>query len=588
MCPGDPNPTPVDPTLAAAVATSDVLRRVAGTTSLHLYELRYAADGSYECTAFVGEGLESLLGPLPPDLDEEQAWEAAVHPDDRAPYDAFSLACQRAEASEVEYRLVGYDGVVRWVWERARPRVEDGVVYVDGIVADVTERHRAAAELAAAKERLEHLAYHDSLTGLPNRRRFHERLDGAVMDAARDGRGVAVLFVDLDDFKLVNDSFGHAIGDQLLTHAAERLRGSCRRGDVVARQGGDEFLVLVHEQGSSGSAKDAAEAVATSVRHALASPFHVADTSVYVTPSIGVSLFPDDGADAETLLKHADVALYAAKDAGRDNHRYYRRPHRNSGDGLVVASQLRDALRRGELALHYQPLVDLEQSCIIGAEALIRWNHPERGLLAPGLFLPVAERSGLIRDMTTWVIEQACVQARRWRDVDLDLYVSITLPPSSWQPLAIRSLLATVEDFGLTADRLMIELTEQAAMGEAAELDSTLATIHSSGLRLAIDDFGTGYSSLGRLRQLRPNVLKIDRSFIADLPADGDAAVLVETMITMTTKLGINCLAEGIETDAQLAFLRTNGCTLGQGYLYSRPLPSAGFDSLIADEPRAA
>ena len=588
MCPHDPNPTPVDPTLAAAVATSDVLRRVAGTTSLHLYELRYAADGSYECTAFVGEGLESLLGPLPPGLDEEQAWEAAVHPDDRARYDAFSLACQRAEASEVEYRLVGYDGVVRWVWERARPRVEDGVVYVDGIVADVSERRRAADELAAAKERLEHLAYHDSLTGLPNRLLFHERLDEAVMNAAREGRGVAVLFVDLDDFKLVNDSFGHAIGDQLLAHAAERLRGSCRRGDVVARHGGDEFLVLVHEPGSSGSAKDAAEAVATTVRHALAGPFHVADTSVYVTPSIGVSLFPDDGADAETLLKHADVALYAAKDAGRDNHRYYHRPKRDSGEGLVVASQLRDALRRDELTLHYQPLVDLEQSRVIGAEALIRWNHPERGLLAPGQFLPVAQRSGLIRDMTTWVIDHACVQARRWRDLDLDLCVSINLPPSSWQPLAIRSLLATIDSFGLTADRLMIELTEHAAMGEAAELDSTLTTIHSSGLKLAIDDFGTGYSSLGRLRRLRPDVLKIDRSFIADLPDDGDAAVLVETMITMTAKLGITCLAEGIETDAQLAFLRNNGCTLGQGYLYSKPLAAADFDAFIMEELRAA
>ena len=511
-----------------------------------------------------------------------------MHPDDQPRYDAFSLACRRAEPSEVEYRLVGYDGVVRWVWERARPRVEDGVVYVDGIVADVTERHRAAAELAAAKERLEHLAYHDSLTGLPNRLLFHERLDEALMHAAREDRGVAVMFVDLDDFKLVNDSFGHAIGDQMLVHAAERLRGSCRRRDVVARQGGDEFLVLVHEHGSSGSAKDAAEAVARTVRHALASPFHVAGTSVYVTPSIGVSLFPDDGGDAETLLKHADVALYAAKDAGRDNHRYYRRPQGDTEDGLVVASQLRDALRRDELTLHYQPLVELERSRVIGAEALVRWHHPQRGLLAPGQFLPVAERSGLIRDMTTWVIEHACIQARRWRDLGLDLYVSINLPPSSWQPLAIRSLLATIDSFGLTADRLMIELTEHAAMGEAAELESTLATIHSSGLRLAIDDFGTGYSSLGRLRQLRPNVLKIDRSFVADLPDDGDAAVLVKTMITMTTDLGINCLAEGIETAGQLAFLRSTGCTLGQGYLYSRPLPSADFESLIADESRAA
>jgi diguanylate cyclase (GGDEF)-like protein len=337
MCPEDPSPSPTDHALAAAMATTDVLRRVAGTTALHLYELRYAADGSYECTAFVGEGLQSLLGPLPPGLDEEQAWEQAVHAEDRALYGVFSLACQRAEPSEVEYRLVGYDGVTRWVWERARPRVEDGVVYVDGIVADVSERRRAADELAAAQARLEHLAYHDSLTGLPNRLRFQECLEQSVAEATDQGRGVAVLFVDLDDFKLVNDSFGHAVGDELLVHAAERLRASCRREDVVARQGGDEFLILVHQSGSSSSAAEAAEAVALTVRETLGGPFQVAGAGVYVTPSIGVSLFPHDGDTAEMLLKHADIALYAAKDAGRDNHRYYRRPQRDSGEELAVA-----------------------------------------------------------------------------------------------------------------------------------------------------------------------------------------------------------------------------------------------------------
>jgi diguanylate cyclase (GGDEF)-like protein/PAS domain S-box-containing protein len=582
------SPNPADHALAAALATTDVLRRVAGTTSLHLYELRYAADGTYECTAFVGEGLESLLGPLPAGIDEEEAWEAAVHPDDQARYDEFQHTCQAAEPSEVEYRLVGYDGVTRWVWERARPRVVDSVVYVDGIVADVSERHRAAEELAAAQARLAHLAYHDSLTGLPNRLCFHERLEESISVTAGRGRGVAVLFVDLDDFKLVNDGFGHAVGDELLIHAAERLRGCCRAGDLVARQGGDEFLVLVREPGMSGSARQAAEAVAVTVRETLGRPFDVAGTSVYVTPSIGVSLYPEDGDTAEILLKHADVALYAAKGAGRDNHRYYHRPARDSGEELAAASQLRDALRRDELTLHYQPLVDLEASCIVGAEALVRWQHPERGLLAPGAFLPAAERSGLIRHITTWVVERACIQARRWCDRDLDLFISVNFPPSAWEPLAIRRMLATIDSFGLGADRLMVEVTEHAAMGESRDLDAMLEAIHSSGLRLAIDDFGTGYSSLGRLRRLRPSMLKVDRSFVADLPDDHDAAVLVQTMITMTTKLGIACLAEGIETEAQLAFLRGHGCPLGQGFLYSRPLPAADFDALILGEARAA
>jgi diguanylate cyclase (GGDEF)-like protein len=580
------SPSDADRAIAAAIATSDVLRRVVGTTALHIYELRYADDGTYECTAFIGEGLESLLGPLPAGADEEEAWEAAVHPDDGDVYGAFNEALLRGEASEVEYRLVGFDGVVRWVWERARPRIVDGVVYVDGIVADVSERRRAADELAAAQARLAHLAYHDSLTGLPNRLFFQERLEEAIAAASAGVQALAVLCVDLDDFKLVNDSFGHTAGDELLVQAAARLRDACRSQDVVARQGGDEFLVLV--PAGTEAIRHEAEAVATTIREALGRPFQVVGTRVYVTPSIGVSLYPDDGRTAGTLLKHADVALYAAKDAGRDNHRYYRRPERDSSEGLAAVAQLREALRRDELVLHFQPLVELEGASVVGAEALVRWQHPDRGLLPPSEFLPAAERSGLIRHLTGWVVEQACAQARRWRDVDLDLFVSVNVPPSSWEPLALRRMLATIDSFGLSADRLMVEVTEGAAMGEARELAPMLAAIHSRGLRLAIDDFGTGYSSLGRLRALGPSMIKIDRSFVADLPHDRDAAVLVETMVTMSAKLGVRCLAEGIETDAQVAFLRRIGCPLGQGFRYGRPLPAADFDAWISGEARAA
>ncbi len=578
----------LDPALAATLATSDVLRRIAGTAAIHLYELRYGEDGSYECTAFIGEGLESLLGPLPDDVDEEAAWETAVHPEDREPYDAFTEACRLGEASEIEFRLVGFDGVTRWVWERARPRIEGGVVWVDGVVADVTERRRAADELSEARARLEHLAYHDSLTNLPNRAAFQEHLESAVEDAGRDGRSLAVLFIDLDDFKLVNDGFGHAVGDELLVHCAGRLRAACRQQDMVARQGGDEFLILVRDSESGEHARRAAEVVAVSVRDTLSRDFHVAGVSAYITPSIGVSLFPEDGTTAEELLKKADIALYTAKNAGRDSHRYYSRPERDSGHDLAIASELRDALKRDELTLHYQPLVDLERSRIVGAEALIRWNHPSQGLIAPGRFLPVAERSGLIRPITTWVIEHACAQARRWRDDGRDLYVSVNLPPAYWQPQAIRRTLATISEFGLDASRLTVEITEQAAMGDAAEDETTLALVHSSGLGLAIDDFGTGYSSLGRLRRIRPSLIKIDRSFVSDLPGDHDAAVLVQTMITMAEKLGITCLAEGIESDAQLAFLRDNGCSLGQGFLYSKPLPVDEFDRLLRRSDRRA
>jgi diguanylate cyclase (GGDEF)-like protein len=459
---------------------------------------------------------------------------------------------------------------------------------VDGIVADITERRRAAEELSEARARLEHLAYHDSLTGLPNRAAFREQLEAAIADAGRAGRGLAVLFIDLDDFKLVNDGFGHAVGDELLVHCAERLRAACRGGDLVARQGGDEFLVLVRDVERGEHARRAAEAVAVSVRDTLSRDFRVGGVSAYITPSIGVSLFPDDGTTADELLKTADIALYAAKDAGRDSHRYYRRPERDSGYDLTIASGLRDALRRGELILHYQPLVDLAAGRIVGAEALIRWNHPARGLIAPGQFLPAAERSGLIRPITTWVVEQACAQAARWRTAGRDLYVSVNLPPACWQPHAIRRTLDTMAQFGLDPGRLTVEITEQAAMGDATEDEATLALVHANGLGLAIDDFGKGYSSLGRLRRIRPSLIKIDRSFVADLPGDRDAAMLVKTMLALAEGLGITCLAEGIETDAQLRFLRDSGCTLGQGYLYSRPVAAAAFDRLPAVDVRRA
>jgi EAL domain-containing protein (putative c-di-GMP-specific phosphodiesterase class I) len=332
----------------------------------------------------------------------------------------------------------------------------------------------------------------------------------------------------------------------------------------------------------------AAATLAGKLRAALAQPFTIAGTELYVTASVGASLYPTDAETTESLLKHADIALYAAKDAGRDGYRTYRRPDRDPGQELALASHLRQAERRGELVLFYQPMVELVTSCIVGAEALIRWQHPEEGLLAPARFLAVAERTGLIRPMTDWVLEQACVQVRRWCDQDLDLFASVNLTPAMWHPASMRRVLAIVEAHGLSPDRIMIEITEQSAMSETADLQRVLADLSARGLRLAIDDFGTGYSSLGRLRKLHVNVLKIDRSYINDLPADRDACILVETMITLAQKLGLQCLAEGIETEAQLRFLQDLGCPLGQGYLFSRPLPSSDFASLIGGNQQAA
>jgi diguanylate cyclase (GGDEF)-like protein/PAS domain S-box-containing protein len=546
---------------------------------------RLARHGERWIMTRIAPGIEAVIGYSPHELTGEdgRSWATIIHPDDVDAVTArFRQALQHDAPYAIEYRLRHADGSTRWVQGHGQPvRGSDGEVeHVDGVWFDVTERR-------SGEERLAHLALHDSLTDLPNRALFQEHLTVAIANAARSDTGGAVLFIDLDDFKLVNDSFGHPVGDELLVMVAQRLRQSCRAGDVVARQGGDEFLVLVQGGAADASPGAAAQAVAGNLRAALARPFPIAGTDLYVTPSIGASLFPADGDTAETLLKHADIAMYAAKAAGRDGYRLYQPPKRDSSVELALASQLRMAERRDELELYYQPIVDLSQSCIVGAEALLRWNHPEAGLLLPGEFLPAAERTGLIRPITSWVLERACIEVRRWCDRDLDLYVSVNLPPAFWHPAAIRRVIATIESFGLSPDRIMIELTEEAAMTDNADLEPLLAEIHSQGLRLAIDDFGTGYSSLGRLRRLRPSQIKIDRSFVRDLP-DRDAGVLVETMVTMAQKLGIQCLAEGIETEEQLAFLREHGCQFGQGYLYSRPLPTSRLNALLSGDQREA
>jgi diguanylate cyclase (GGDEF)-like protein len=556
---------------------SELLQRIAGTVAIMLYELELRPDGSFECLAFVG--LETFIGPVPAGISSEDAYDAAVHPEDRELYNGATEGLRQREAVEVEYRLVGPDGEVRWVLDRMRveEECEDGCLRVNGVVADISARKRVEAE---AMEKLAHAAMHDSLTGLANRASFLEHLDLGLKRAARTAKGVGVLFIDLDNFKLVNDSFGHAAGDELLKAVGRRLRAAVRGMDVVARQGGDEFLILLsdleEESAAESRASRSSETVASRVREILLEPFSVNGIEIFVSASVGISTSPADGDDAETLLKHADIAMYSVKDRGRDGYARYSPRGINALDQISKAARLRKSVESGQgLVLHYQPLVELETAEVVGVEALVRWQDGSRGLVQPDDFIPLAEQIGVIGSLSDWVIGEACEQASAWQKQGMNFYVSINLPPSYCQPTGMAHLATAASAAGISLDNLMIEVTESAlAPDHRGDLEDVLTDMHSQGLRLAIDDFGTGYSSLGRLNQDWVSMLKIDRSFVRQLDETEHARNLVASVVQLAHSLGLEPLAEGIETEQQRRFLIDTGCQYGQGFLFSRPIPT--------------
>jgi diguanylate cyclase (GGDEF)-like protein/PAS domain S-box-containing protein len=539
---------------------------------------------------FISETVESITGYAADEfvLNHVRTYASVIHPDDRARVEeVVTDAVEQRAPFELEYRILHADLSVRWVLERGQAIFNDAgeVAFLDGVICDITARK-------AAEEQLAFLAYHDPLTALPNRMLFREHLEVALRRAARAGTAVAVCFVDLDGFKLVNDSFGHAVGDELLVEVAARLGGVVRAQDVVARQGGDEFLILLADlprgDDIGRAAADVAVEVATAIRVALQRPIALSQAEIAVNASVGISIYPDDATDADSLLKHSDIAMYLAKEHGRNDHAIYVSDGRDFRRQLTLASRLGAAIGNGELVLHYQPLVELHSGAVVGAEALVRWKDGERGLIPPGDFIPIAERTGLIRPLSDWVIDQACQQSATWAAQGLDLYVSINLPASFWRPTMIRHVLDTIESFGLNPNRMMVEITESAMLSNERVTAPILDELHSRGLKVALDDFGTGHSSLSRLTQMHVTTLKIDRAFIADLPGNENAAVLVRSIIQLAHNLGLQPLAEGIETAAQAAFLTTHACSLGQGFLYSPAVPADEFAPLFHSLNRTA
>ncbi len=446
---------------------------------------------------------------------------------------------------------------------------------------------RYQADIAAGQVRLRQQAETDPLTQLPNRARLLARLTEAVARARRDDLQLAVLFIDLDRFKNINDSLGHAVGDGLLIQVAQRLSGAVRAGNTVSRLGGDEFVILLEGLTQAGQAAQVAQALL----QACSGHYSVGEHELAVTPSIGIALCPADGEDVETLLKNADTAMYHAKAAGRNNFQFFAAAmNTRVREHLELENRLRQALVRDELSLHYQPQYDLASGRLSGCEALLRWHNPVLGQVPPDKFIPIAEDSGLILPLGAWALNEACRQAMAWQAAGLPpLRVAVNVSALQFRHGDLAEVVQrTLARSGLSAWLLELELTESVLAENLEQVQATLQRLKAQGVRLAMDDFGTGYSSLSYLKHFKLDTLKIDRSFISDLPDCDDYAALTVAIIGMAHALGMTCIAEGIETAAQHDFLRWHGCRHGQGYRLSRPLNAQAMGELLARTAAAA
>ena len=499
---------------------------------------------------------------------------AAANPAQRA------LAEDRTVGLAANCVLIRRDGFESAIEDSAAPiHNRDGQVTGAVIVFHDVSQSRAMAQ------KMTHLAQHDFLTGLPNRALLTERLSLSIGLGNRHSKQVALLFLDLDDFKYINDSLGHAVGDRLLQSVADRLVACVRNTDMVCRQGGDEFVILLTEIEQP---QDAAH-IAEKLLAVFATPHHIDGQELHVTVSIGISVFPDDGGNVETMIQNADTAMFHAKASGRNNYQFFtedmnaRAVHRQSVEG-----SLRRALKQGEFLLHYQPKIDLASGAMTGAEALIRWQDPEIGLVYPEQFVPIAEACGLIKSIGCWVLREACRQVRAWLDAGLcavPVAVNISAVEFRHEDF-VGGVALILQETGLASSYLQLELTESVLMHDAESSVLVLEALKAMGVRLAIDDFGTGYSSLSYLKRFPIDTLKIDQSFVRDIATDADDAAIVNAVIGMGKNLKQRVIAEGVETQAQLKFLQNQQCDEGQGFHFSHALSAEDFGLLLGAENR--
>ncbi|MEE4301479.1 MAG: EAL domain-containing protein [Pseudomonadales bacterium] len=516
----------------------------------------------------LGYGRSELVGRDPDSL---------VHEADREEHRRIRRELLGGEADEatLETRYLRRDGSVIWTNRHVvLQRATDGTpVHVIVQVQDITD-------LKTSRERMEKLAFYDTLTGLANRRLFTDRLQQAVRHAVRTGRPTALMYLDLDNFKRVNDSLGHEAGDELLRTVARRLQDSVRSEDTVGRFGGDEFTILLNEPCDS----HGASAVAQKVLASLADPIMVSGHEFRVTTSIGLTLAPDDGTDPQTLLKNADLAMYRAKERGRDNYQFFSEAlNERAMDRLIVENELRAALRSDEFELYFQPQVSVSSGEIIGLEALLRWRHPRRGLLAPGAFIRVAEESGLIVPLGGWSIRRACEQLAMLRQrTGADMRIAVNISARQFSDPSLPTTVANaLETSGLPASALELEITETSLMHDVDEAIRMLEALKRLGLSLAVDDFGTGYSSLAYLKRLPLDRVKVDRTFVSDIPENEDDVAITSAVIAMAHQLKLDVIAEGVETRAQLDFLAAADCEIAQGYLFGQPMPYEDVEDAV-------
>jgi diguanylate cyclase (GGDEF)-like protein/PAS domain S-box-containing protein len=549
---------------AALRESEEQFRQLAG----NIPQAFWIADTSMQRTLYISRAAEVMLGrPLEKIVADRRALIRAVHSEDRERVHAARKAAAASGYDET-YRIVRPNGSIRWVRDRAFPvRDSSGAVYrVAGIAEDITDRKEA-------EERLLHLAHYDVLTGLPNRALFYDRLRQALAQARRNQWITGVMFMDVDRFKNINDTLGHAVGDRLLQQVAERLINAVRAEDTVGRLGGDEFAMVLSNLGGAQNARRVAQKIMT----AFNEPFRLEGAEVFVTSSIGITLYPQDSADQDTLIKNADAAMYRAKEAGRNAYQFYTPEMSERGAALLnLEGGLRRALEREEFLLYYQPKAGVKTGALTGFEALLRWRHPERGLVLPDEFIPVLEETGLIVQVGEWVLNAVCEQINEWTRAGLDpAPVAINLSARQFLARELGSSIKRILDrHRIDPALLELEITESSLMVNPEEATRTLEYLKSLGVGISIDDFGTGYSSLGYLKRFPLDSLKVDRSFVRDVTTDADDATITRAVITMAHALGLAVIAEGVETESQLAFLVENGCDQIQGFYLARPQPA--------------